>query len=522
MDLVDVKLRLTKAPAKIDDIEFYVETIRIVKEYLGASCAEPAAAALQNFVRVCNAQREPGSAANTDLGSIRGGMFETTALGNAFSRRSDEAFVPYAARRRVFIEELRHALLRLLIKDKPVYKATAVNYHVYVHLLELHYFDELSLHEKMSEFLNVNFKLREDDFTGHARRGNFGELARIRPTLLPAIEELLAILADAGYYGVARGTLFSAQQTGAGVDSRLEAWRAKHEIESALYTVLSGRCKNFPNQIEECCYDLAYRKPLRSTNLYLNALQGRFDELLAKARGWLRLVTMLALGHAAELREYETLFELLYEEVAEMDHHVGLDFLAFSRSCAYHFNILVSSAPLNSLNVELFINFAERNGIAHDHILSKYAHKLRNEGRLHDLCAFIVAHSVQGILYDRALAVFFVKHFARYAAFVEDKFASDASNRFVALMHTVQEADSEALAFLIESEHADWYLGEIVSAVVESSCANDLLLAKCLTRVVQCSDPAAATAIPILKRKLLQRLALAADPNNNLSTSASE
>lgn len=503
MDLQSIRNRFTGEMPTINNVEFYTETVRVINEYLENSPEETPAESLQAYVRAIgngNRSTAPESPIDVEIGSAGIDRLKDLQECSIGGGRCRSPLDEYRRRHKIFLEEIRHILLRLLVKNEADDRIAAANFHMYVHLVELSIMNEMSLFEKISEFLNVNFKLKDDDFLGHARRGNFGELVRMRPSLSQAIEELVVILDAAGRTDEQKQEKANREA----MDERLQAWQAKHNISSDLFKIMNGKHKHFANPMEECCYDFAYNNPVRCTNKYTDILLGNYAELIAQSKGWLKLILMLGTCYPARLKEYEALFEMMYSFTVGLDNHLGLEFLAYSRASKYYFNILVGSIAFNCVNVELFIAFAKKNKIDCTHLFAKYARSLQMEKNYSNLCRFIVNHSVCGICYDRELVDYFVKHFLRYRAFIQEDFLRDPANRFILLLYGLPDTNYEALSFLIDHSYADWFLDDIVNAVLDSRLSDDVLLVKCLRRVIQVKELILNSKT--LKAKILQKL----------------
>lgn len=99
------------------------------------------------------------------------------------------------------------------------------------------------------------------------------------------------------------------------------------------------------------------------SNEFVDVLNGDLDMLVEMSTGWLRLIVLLVSNRNVELKEFEKLFEQVYFDIVDLDYQTALDYLSYSRSCAFHFNLLINKISLNNLTVESLMRFTHKNKI---------------------------------------------------------------------------------------------------------------------------------------------------------------
>lgn len=468
MNVLCGKKRAPSEDMRIDDMEFHAETLRIIQGYLKGFSDGPPAKALRCFTEhLCGGRQED-------------------VLNRA---------------RRGFMEEIRRLLLCMLLKKGTSNRVLLKKYHLYTHLMELHFTENTCLFRKTNSFLNTNFKLRDDDFAGHACRGNLGELVRLRPDLTAAIGEFAAIKRQTH-------TEYNApnfQERKILKASRLNEWRSKYSIRKDLFDILSGNYKNFNSGMEEFCYDLAYDNKTEYADPYVEILGGNFDGLANRPPGWLKLIVFLVYDKRTALREYEILFESMYFETLCIDHRVSLGFLSYSRASEYHFGAMLNRTPLDSPAMESLISFSSRSQANNQQMLHMYANILQTRGGYEHLCRLILEHSIHSFSYKKEFLVYFIKNFGRLESLAQESFTNDRTGRFVYLMHHIAGADHVSLEFLIKHEYSGWVIGDIVDKLVTCRSASDILLVKCLESVVRLGRDGAVLA-PGLKARLIKKM----------------
>ncbi|KAI5168350.1 hypothetical protein PAEPH01_0063 [Pancytospora epiphaga] len=411
-----------------------------------------------------------------------------------------------------FTEEIRYLILKAVLRGAcPEEKSTLIEAHMWIHLLELHLINEISVFEKMNKFLNTNFRLNDGDFIGHACRRNFSEILKMRPELESAIEDLIPILDSEFLENEAetrgfRTASFSEPRevTNSKRMKALEEWKAKHHVCEELYTIVSGKHTQFLNIYESCCYDLAYKGQATAGNQYLDVLNGRLDNLIDRSSGWILLVVLLSVPKMVNLKELELTFEAIFHDVLKLDHLTALGFLAYSRAVDYYFTIFITQMPLNNVVASALVSFAVNAGISPLQVVEKYARQLQNECKYNELCSWITKNSISGFCYSKETILYFIKNFKKYEAFVEEPFLTDKTNKFIFWAYKVQNADYQTLVFLLGHPYSYLILVDLIDCVLGSPCSDEALLIAALKCIS--NSKADKTLVKELKAKVAKQL----------------
>lgn len=525
MDLLSLSCdRGESRKKRIRDKAFFSESLRIIEYYLRPFSMDTSAASLQQFVRHMSAPR-PGQRSGTYektpedviVSSIDKARYQQNhkfkmdglALQGVLGSCPPVSYEKFLSdeRKILFVEEIRSLLLSTLIKRDVVGRSTLKTYHMYAHLAELSLSRDKSLFEKVNEFLNTNFKLRNDDILGHALRGNFGEIIRCMPGLTVSIEELLQILRTSPRdYGSGNG---NAHPTGA-EDSerrtRIAEWIRRHEMDGGFYQIFCGEYVDFSDGMERACYELAYKGETTVRHDFLEILGGDLSVLLNRASGWLKLFILLMMtDDFVELREFEKLFEELFAEIFDLDYLTAFDYLSYSRACEFHFYRVLDCIPLNGPTAESLIRYAFKNRIDPTRLQHKYAAALQSESKYDHLCRFILTYSIRGLRYSRDFVTYFVRNFEKLKFLKEKDFLNDAQNLFIYKMANIHETSHEDILFLMSHGYGQWFTVQIIERILDFDEKDEKMLASALVFLLN-SGEMDGTLFKDLKCRIIDKI----------------
>lgn len=472
------------------DTTFSREVLRIIEKYLSSFARDKPAKALEYFV----GHIQPG-----------GNPSENEKLKN----------IGHTSVRLTFIKEIRMLVLTF-INSKQMAEQAARNqtanlgsqagtlktdqsvllkYHLFVHLIELFVRDDISYYEKINCFLNTNFKLDDDDFIGHAMRGNFAEMKKIKNEYCKVIDEFanLRIVQARRASQQVCDELVQVSNT----DGYIDELKAFHEsiknepkIDKTFYRLITGGIINYNDSLEYLCYMIIYKgyvdssfmAHLLSSNVYLRILNGDVSELVDD--DMLRLITMLALCYSAPLASYEKCFESIFEQLKERNPEVALGYLAFTSNCDFNFNLLVSCTDLTDQITDIFMRFTSQNGICADLLVEKYLKQLEETGKYEKYCRFIVFNSIVGVEYSSQVVLYFIKNYDKFRSLIDETFLTDERNRFIHYISLIKECDYKTIEFLVNHEYAELAIDSIAGGVLDNKNADVQLAHRCLGRII--------------------------------------
>lgn len=523
----------TKQEDKIEDVVFYTETLRIISFYLRTFCDGIPVKSLQYFVKnIRKSSTKDVGDETIDEESIRGFIQEysrysrcsnnsknmDTGLSTVFNALKQLGHVSGSqlhsnGKRYSFVEEIRCLILTTLMRRNVKGRTLLKKYHLYVHLMELYFMEDRTLFEKVNDFLNINYKIDDDDILGHAKRGNFGEIIKIRPELNRAIEEFILILRKNN-----SNNNNDSNNNDNNIDIitvYLKDWKLKYNIDESLFNILNGKFSDFSNELEEFCYNLALKKNVTIKNEFIDILNGDFSWIINNTTGWMQLIALFVSDIPVTLNDFEKAFKILFLETFDLDYQLSLGFLSYLRASTFHFNLVINKIPLNNLSVESLIRFTQRNNIDNTLLIHKYANILQDSGTYSDLCKFMITHSVCDFNYKKEFCIYFVNEISAFTRLMQNSFLSDTENRFVHYMGKVLEmynmlkycdASSDSIKlepienkpelknthdiednifeFLLSHRYAEWFIEILVTVIISKNSNKESLWLKCLEKII--------------------------------------
>ncbi|KAL6122293.1 hypothetical protein NUSPORA_00654 [Nucleospora cyclopteri] len=379
-----------------------------------------------------------------------------------------------------FVEELRRILLyEIKVCNKKEFSHTYKTMHMYLHLIQLYLTPEISLFEKINEFLNINFKLHEGDLIGNAIRGNFGKVVEISPDLREAVEKFSCD---------SKLTNFS-----------LNAWKNQYKIPSVVFNIFSGCFKDFSSVLELVCYKLKYEENFNVNNyknncvlldLLLNGninfiINGDFDNSL-------KLV--LALVNPKELEfscyKFVDLFEKVFMEVDSLDFHIALPFLSFTPRKELFYNMALKRVNLENMNINQILHFATQNVFDTKNTIDIYSYFLQENKLYHSLILFLINNHICGFNYSKESLNYFIDNFDNFSFLINYDFLKDETNLFIYEVGNIQNADEKTFKRLLNHQKFTWCIDRIIREL--SRIKNKDLLLLALKKIIE----ADSTGIP--------------------------
>ncbi len=268
---------------------------------------------------------------------------------------------------------------------------------------------------------------------------------------------------------------------------------------------MTGNKKWIENDLERACYEVGYKGYTQVKCNEIDIIRGDVYKLINGSSGWLRLVLLFVSGNKTTLVEFENIFESIFYDVCELDYQTALDYLAFSRGCQYHFNVLVKKIKLNSVIVEVFMNFIRKNKLDSGFLIERYTEALRSAKDYDGLCRFIAYHRIVGHEYTLEELRYFVENYKKYTFLDEILFMKDKNNMFISMMNTTSEKMGPVFDFLITHKYSEFFMEEIVTKIIHYRKVSQVFVLKVLEIIFNMENKGKWTNNKI-KEKLLELL----------------
>ncbi|KAM0681678.1 hypothetical protein GINT2_000192 [Glugoides intestinalis] len=423
----------------INSTMFYTEFIRSIKAYLHSYSFKTPVDALEVFskmhIKNVIVYKNWDSVEETPISNEKTKGKNDIHHGCNFNICEDQKII--------FLEELRILILNIMQIVEPPCRKTLQRYHFFIHLLELSIDKKKTDYLKINEFLNANFAIDSTDLILNACRGNYGTLSELQPELSSAIEELQHL-----------------RMKKAGKDMFL-IWKEKYGVSNLLFKIFTGEYRDFTNSLEEYCYFLHHGIEYNCTDEISRIIRGDVAPMHMLEPGLLKLVFLLVYP-LPEISKYEKCFEQLFQETFDMDCLIGLEFLSFSRKCAFYFEHLINKIPLNCVMVESLMRFATKNSLNKDLMIKRFSHYLQDHGSYDQLCRFVLNNSIYDFNYTKEFMEFFVKNFNRYKEFASDKIMNDPGISFISKIGILDTLDETSLKELFKSKYFLFFSDQII------------------------------------------------------------
>lgn len=443
---------------KIEDIVFLKETIRLLHSYLGNG---PSVNLIETLIEnaknkfICKNSSSETSLLNeieTEISNIENNSVKGSFVNQDFDIFSEHSNL-ILNKELIFIKGIRNLILSRLKAVKKCnfynnWKKILIFYHVNIHLIELSLSDK-SLSDKLREFLNVNFTLKNNDLIRHLLRGNFKHVKRDFPELTLTLEEYENYKLNS---------------------SDSDSWESKLFLPLELKNILKGKYINFNNKTEEFLYKLDHNIKFNYTDFFIEVINSNYEPIFenlninSSVNSWLKIICLIVNPKNSKFETFEKCFENIFYEIYNLDNLLGFEFLSFSKKCSFYFYSLVDDISLNNQNVENLIDFAIRNNFDYSKITNRYCKILLDLKDFIYLSDFIVMHNLDGIECSKEFLLFFINNFKNYCRFIKKPFSK--LFRFVELMINLQNLDEENLNFLINSKYFDFFVHEISNSII--------------------------------------------------------
>lgn len=431
--------KVDNSMAMIKNPMFYTEFLRSVKAYLHSYSFKSPVEALEAFSKM----HINNSIAYRNWDSIEENPINNEKVKEKGDFHHGCNFTVCEDQKINFLEELRILILNIIQIVEPPYRKTLQRYHFFIHLLELSLDKKKTGYMKINEFLNANFAIDSADLILNACRGNYGVIAEFRPELSSALEELQHL---------------RAKKVG---KEEFLIWKEKYGVSNLLFKILTGEYRDFTNSLEEYCYFLHHGIEYKCTDDIVRIICGDIRPMHTLEPGLLKLVFLLVYP-SPEISKYERCFETLFQETFDMDCLIGLEFLSFSRKCAFYFDYLINKITLNCVMVESLMRFATKNSLCKDFIIKRFSHYLQDHRCYEQLCRFVLNNSIYDFAYKKEFMEFFIKNFTRFREFASDKMMKDPGIFFISKISNLECLDESSIKELFKSKYFPFFSDQII------------------------------------------------------------